>query len=93
MAFGGTVGFLEFSVPNHVYSYASFLFSFIGRGVAYTLVGITIGGSSWFRLFVALVIVLIGLAFIAVEFVPSVDLPANMNPAGMGMELQDEDVV
>lgn len=55
--------------------------------------GITIGGSSWFRLFVALVIVLIGLAFIAVEFVPSVDLPANMNPEGMGMELQDEDVV
>lgn len=61
--------------------------------LAYTLVGITIGGSSWFRLFVALVIVLIGLAFIAVEFVPSVDLPANMNPEGMGMELQDEDVV
>lgn len=33
IAFGAIIGLLEFKVPPEAYSYGSFLFSFIGRGI------------------------------------------------------------
>lgn len=93
IAFGAVIGLLEFSVPSQATTYGSFLFSFIGRGIAYTLVGVCINGASLFRIFSAIVIFLTGVAFVALEFVPSVSLPDNMNPEGMSLDVHEEDVV
>lgn len=59
----------------------------------YTLIGASINGASWFRLFAGLVIFIIGLAYIALEAVPSISTPENMSPEGISIGVQDEDIV
>lgn len=93
IAFGAIITFLEFSVPSEAYTYALFLFSFIGRGVFYTFIGASINGSSWFRLLASLLIFVVGLIYLALEAVPSISPPDNMNPEGISIGIQDEDIV
>ncbi|PVH13955.1 uncharacterized protein CXQ87_002076 [Candidozyma duobushaemuli] len=93
IGFGAVLGLLEFRVPSEAYTYGSFLFSFIGRGVFYTLIGASINGASWFRLFAGILIFVIGLVYIALEAVPSISPPENMSPEGISIGVQDEDVV
>lgn len=92
-AFGAVIGLLEFRMPTEAHTYGSFLFSFVGRGVFYTLIGASINGASWFRVFASLVIFIIGLVYIALEAVPSVLPPENMSPEGIAIGVQDEDIV
>ncbi|KAK7927731.1 Golgi apparatus membrane protein tvp15 [Apiospora marii] len=47
--FGGAVALLEFQIPPQVSRYASFMFSFIGRGVFYIFMGSILLSSDWFR--------------------------------------------
>ncbi|CAH2351430.1 golgi apparatus membrane protein Tvp15p [[Candida] railenensis] len=82
IAFGAAIGLLEFRVPPEAHSYASFLFSFIGRGVFYTFIGASINGASFFRIFTGLLIFIVGLVYISLEYVPSISLPENMNIEG-----------
>ncbi|KAL7665040.1 hypothetical protein ABC855_g2295 [[Candida] zeylanoides] len=91
IAFGATIGLLEFRVPAEAHTYGSFLFSFIGRGVFYTLIGASVNGASAFRIIAALLIFAVGVAYIALEAVPSISPPDNMNPEGVA--IHDEDVV
>ncbi|KAK8441478.1 hypothetical protein B9J08_02798 [Candidozyma auris] len=93
IGFGAVIGLLEFRVPSEAYTYGSFLFSFVGRGVFYTLIGASINGASWFRLFAGILIFVIGLVYIALEAVPSISPPENMSPEGISIGVQDEDVV
>lgn len=59
----------------------------------YTLIGASINGASWFRVFAGLVIFIIGLVYIVLEAVPSVSPPENMSPEGISIGVQDEDIV
>ncbi|EAZ63245.2 hypothetical protein PICST_80736 [Scheffersomyces stipitis CBS 6054] len=93
IAFGGIIGLLEFRVPAEAYAYGSFLFSFIGRGVFYTLIGVSINGASIFRVFAALIIFVVGLVYIGLEAIPSISPPENMNPEGISIGINDEDIV
>lgn len=93
IAYGATVGTLEFRIPSQAVTYGSFLFSFVGRGVSYILLSAIINGASWFRLFAAIIIFLVGVVFIILENVPSIGLPDNMNPEGVSLAAQEEDVV
>lgn len=71
--------------------YGSFLFSFIGRGVFYTVVAVTINGASVFRLLAALVIFLVGTVYVGLEAVPSILPPDNMNLEGVA--INDDEII
>ncbi|QKX58450.1 uncharacterized protein TRUGW13939_05574 [Talaromyces rugulosus] len=78
--FGLIVGGLEFlpQIPDYVYRYASFLFSFLGRGGFYIFVGCLLLDGHVLRYIAGSVIGIIGLGYIALEFVPSIEPPSNM---------------
>ena len=80
--FGLGTGLLEFQIPPPVSRYASFMFSFLGRGVFYIFVGmISCGGEKWWRWVAGVVVAAVGLAYVALEFVPSIEPPTNMREA------------
>lgn len=77
-------------MPAEAYAYASFLFLFIGRGVFYTFIGASIRGHSIFRVLAATIIFIIGLVYIALEAVPSISPPDNMNPEGLSLGTEED---
>ncbi|KAI7376290.1 hypothetical protein KC336_g19820, partial [Hortaea werneckii] len=76
--FGIATGLLEFQIPPQVARYASFMFSFIGRGVFYLFIGCVMIGAKWYHITPGVITAVIGIAYIALEFVPSIEPPANM---------------
>ncbi|KAI0152487.1 COPI associated [Hypoxylon sp. NC0597] len=82
--FGLAVALLEFQIPPQVSRYASFMFSFIGRGIFYIFVGSILLNNGVLRIIAGSVIGIIGLAYVALEFVPSIEPPANMREADAG---------
>lgn len=93
IAFGAVIGALEFRVPAEAYVYASFLFSFIGRGIFYTFLGVSLSGGSIFRILAGLIVFMIGVAYVVLETVPSISPPDNMNPEGAMIGLNDDEGV
>ncbi|KAI2620099.1 COPI associated [Hypoxylon sp. NC1633] len=84
IVFGLAVALLEFQIPAQVSRYASFMFSFVGRGIFYVFVGSVVLNGGWMRIVAGSVIGAVGLAYVALEFVPSVEPPANMREADAG---------
>ncbi|KAL1587952.1 hypothetical protein WHR41_03367 [Cladosporium halotolerans] len=82
--FGLATAMLEFQIPPQVARYASFMFSFIGRGVFYFFLGCVLISDKWYTYISASIIALVGLAYVALEFVPSIEPPANMRDADAG---------
>ncbi|KAF2736149.1 COPI associated [Polyplosphaeria fusca] len=82
--FGLATVYLEFQIPQQVARYASFMFSFIGRGVFYIFVGSVIVGDKWFRIIPGTVVGVVGLAYVVLEYIPSIEPPANMRDADAG---------
>ncbi|KAG9245214.1 Golgi apparatus membrane protein TVP15 [Calycina marina] len=82
--FGLTTALLEFQIPPHVSRYASFMFSFIGRGIFYIFVGSILLDEWVLNKIFGTIIGLIGIAYIALEYVPSIEPPANMREADGG---------
>ncbi|KAK8051414.1 COPI associated protein [Apiospora rasikravindrae] len=82
--FGAAVALLEFQIPPQVSRYASFMFSFIGRGVFYIFMGSILLSSDWFRGLAGSIIAFVGVAYCALEFIPSIEPPANMREADAG---------
>ncbi|KAI0860671.1 Golgi apparatus membrane protein TVP15 [Xylaria cubensis] len=82
--FGAFVGLLEFQIPPQVSRYASFMFSFIGRGIFYIFIGSILLSNHWTRYVAGSIIGLTGVAYVALEFVPSIEPPANMREADQG---------
>ncbi|OTA24441.1 hypothetical protein BTJ68_12858 [Hortaea werneckii EXF-2000] len=68
-----TTGLLEFQIPPQVARYASFMFSFIGRGVFYLFIGCVMIGAKWYHITPGVITAVIGIAYIALEFVPSIE--------------------
>jgi len=82
--FGISTALLEFQIPPQVSRYASFLFSFLGRGVFYVFVGSILLHDHFLRQIAGALIGIIGLVYIGLEFVPSIEPPANMREADGG---------
>ncbi|TGO65644.1 hypothetical protein BELL_1001g00030 [Botrytis elliptica] len=76
--FGICTALLEFQIPPQVSRYASFLFSFVGRGIFYVFVGSILLHDHVLRIIAGSLIGIIGLIYIGLEFVPSIEPPANM---------------
>jgi len=76
--FGLAIGLLEFQVPPQTKRYASFLFSFIGRGVFYIFVGSILLHCQVIRIIAGSIVGLIGVGYVVLEFVPSIEPPENM---------------
>ncbi|KAK4231262.1 Golgi apparatus membrane protein TVP15 [Podospora fimiseda] len=84
IVFGLATALLEFQIPPQVSRYASFLFSFIGRGIFYVFVGTILFHDHWSRYVAGSIIGFVGAAYIALEFVPSIEPPENMREADAG---------
>ncbi|KAL2862333.1 TVP15 family protein [Aspergillus lucknowensis] len=84
--FGLIVAGLEFlpNVPDYVYRYASFLFSFLGRGVFYVFIGCILLHDHVLRIIAGSIVGFFGLAYVALEFVPSIEPPSNMRETDQG---------
>ncbi|ODV62500.1 uncharacterized protein ASCRUDRAFT_69296 [Ascoidea rubescens DSM 1968] len=92
IAFGLLVGYLEFNVPPQVINYASFLFSFIGRGFFYLLIGTIVGHDHFLKVFPGFIIALVGIGYIVLEFIPTIMPPENMRSEGT-LNVDDDDVI
>ena len=75
---------LEFQIPPQVSRYASFLFSLIGRGVFYIFVGSILLHDHVLRVIAGSIVGLVGVGYVVLEFVPSIEPPANMREADAG---------
>ncbi|PGH29802.1 hypothetical protein GX50_07441 [[Emmonsia] crescens] len=77
------VGALEFipQPPSYLSRHASFLFSFLGRGIFYVFVGSIILEGSVLRIIAGTIVGIIGLGYVALEFVPSIEPPSTMREA------------
>jgi len=82
--FGLATALLEFQIPPQLSRYASFLFSFVGRGVFYVFIGSIILSHGVLYYIPGTIIGVIGVAYVVLEFVPSIEPPANMREADGG---------
>ncbi|KAI9732173.1 MAG: Late Golgi vesicles protein [Cirrosporium novae-zelandiae] len=82
--FGLGVGLLEFQIPPYVSRYASFMFSFLGRGIFYIFVGSILLHDHVLRVIAGSIIGLVGVGYALLEFVPSIEPPSNMREADAG---------
>jgi len=79
IVFGLVTALLEFQIPPQTSRYASFLFSFLGRGVFYIFVAsILIHDKNILRIIAGSIIGLVGVSYVGLEFVPSIEPPENM---------------
>ncbi|KKA30709.1 hypothetical protein TD95_004194, partial [Thielaviopsis punctulata] len=84
LGFGAGIGLLEFQIPPQTARFASFLLSFLGRGVFYFFLGsILADGGIMFQIMGG-VTGLIGLVYIGLEFFPVVEAPASMREVDAG---------
>ncbi|KAH8154772.1 uncharacterized protein LAJ45_01303 [Morchella importuna] len=76
--FGLATMLLEFQTPPQLSRYASFLFSFLGRGIFYIFVGSILLHDHILREIAGSIVGLVGVAYVALEYVPSIEPPENM---------------
>ncbi|KAJ5159884.1 uncharacterized protein N7482_006888 [Penicillium canariense] len=86
IVFGLVVAGLEFlpNVPDHAYRYASFLFSFLGRGIFYIFVGCILLHDHVLRQIAASIVGITGISYLVLEFIPSIEPPSNMRESDQG---------
>ncbi|KAJ5900965.1 uncharacterized protein N7473_005035 [Penicillium subrubescens] len=86
IVFGLVVAGLEFlpNVPDYVYRYASFLFSFLGRGIFYIFVGCIMLHGHVLREIAASIVGITGIGYLVLEFIPSIEPPSNMRESDQG---------
>ncbi|EPE28349.1 hypothetical protein GLAREA_09469 [Glarea lozoyensis ATCC 20868] len=82
--FGLAVLLLEFQIPPQLSRYASFLFSFLGRGIFYIFCGSILIGDGTINNIIGGAIALVGVAYAVLEFIPSIEPPQNMREADGG---------
>lgn len=88
---GILIGYLEFSIPPKLFTYASSFFSFLGRGAIYILIAVLNLHGSFIRLIIALIILVIGVVYVVLEFLPSIQPPANMQgEQGLSDDILDD---
>lgn len=91
IALSALIVYLEFKVPSNLYKYASFYFSFFGRGLLHILLGIMLFHGGPFKLITALFLVLSGIAYCLFQFLPMVEEPDNFKIAGSSLSIGDDE--
>ncbi|KAK7203134.1 COPI associated protein-domain-containing protein [Myxozyma melibiosi] len=86
LLFGSLVIAAEFSIPTQIARYASFLMSFLGRGLFYVFMGALVLSPGPLRVVGGAVIILVGAIYIVLEFTPSIEPPTNMRSDEYGYE-------
>ncbi|PHH80991.1 hypothetical protein CDD82_1410 [Ophiocordyceps australis] len=89
IVFGLSIALLEFQIPPQISRYASFLFSFLGRGAFYIFLGCLLLGDMILQNIAGGIVGIIGVAYVLLEFIPSIEPPSNMREAdvaGWGAE-------
>lgn len=81
---GAAIVLLEFQIPPQIARYASFLFSFIGRGAFYIFAGAILLDEHILNIIFGSVIALIGAIYVILDFIPSIEPPQNMREADAG---------
>ncbi|GMG40615.1 unnamed protein product [Ambrosiozyma monospora] len=90
-ALGALIGYLEFKIPPELFTYASSFFSFLGRGLIYILIAILNFHGGWLRILAAVLVLLVGLLYAALEFIPSIQAPENMQgEQGLATDVLDD---
>ncbi|KAL7899280.1 putative COPI-coated vesicle protein [Trichoderma sp. TUCIM 5745] len=84
IVFGLAIALLEFQVPPQVSRYASFLFSFIGRGVFYIFIGGLLLGDKAVANVAGGIVGIAGIGYVGLEFVPLIEPPSSMREADSG---------
>ncbi|KAM0465542.1 hypothetical protein ACHAPV_001594 [Trichoderma viride] len=84
IVFGLAIALLEFQVPPQVSRYANFLFSFIGRGVFYILIGGLLLGDKAIANVAGGIVGIAGIGYVGLEFVPLIEPPSSMREADSG---------
>ncbi|VUC19950.1 unnamed protein product [Clonostachys rosea] len=84
IVFGLSIALLEFQIPAQVSHYAPFLFSFAGRGVFYLLLSGLLLGGGIIGTIAGIIVGVVGVGYIALEFIPSIEPPSNMREADAG---------
>ncbi|KAF2396532.1 COPI associated [Trichodelitschia bisporula] len=79
--FGCSTILLEIQIPAQVSRYASFMFSFLGRGLFYIFIGCVIFGDNWWKYLAGGLITLVGIGYSVLEYIPSIEPPMNMRDA------------
>ncbi|SLM35069.1 Golgi apparatus membrane protein TVP15 [Lasallia pustulata] len=82
--FGLATALLEFQIPPYVSRYASFLFSFLGRGIFYIFVGSILLHDNILRKIAGSIVAITGVAYVVLEYIPSIEPPQNMRDADAG---------
>jgi len=84
--FGLAVAGLELlpQVPPYLPRYASFLFSFLGRGIFYIFVGSILLEGFVLRYVAGAIVGITGVGYCALEFLPQIEPPSNMRDADAG---------
>ncbi|KOS18015.1 Golgi apparatus membrane protein tvp15 [Escovopsis weberi] len=82
--FGLSIALLEFQIPPQISRYANFLFSLIGRGIFYIFIGSMLINKSTLSYISGGSVVLVGIGYVVLEFIPSIEPPANMREADAG---------
>ncbi|KAF2677155.1 COPI associated [Lentithecium fluviatile CBS 122367] len=82
--FGVATALLEIQIPPQVARYASFMFSFLGRGIFYIFIGSVAVGEHWWRILPGSIVGVVGVGYVVLEYIPSIEPPANMRDADAG---------
>ncbi|CAR25209.1 Tvp15p [Lachancea thermotolerans CBS 6340] len=82
--------YLEFRVPPNLYRYASFYFSFFGRGLCLILLSLLLSYGGVFKILVSILLFLSGLVYVILEFVPSIQEPENFRPEGSSIAVGED---
>ncbi|EQL03042.1 hypothetical protein G6O67_000729 [Ophiocordyceps sinensis] len=87
--FGLAIALLEFQIPPQISRYASFLFSFVGRGAFYIFLGCLLLGDMVLQKIAGGIVGIVGVAYVVLEFIPSIEPPTNMREAdGAGWDAE-----
>lgn len=83
--------YLEFKVPPNLYRFASFYFSFLGRGISYILLSFLINFGGIFKVLITTLTFLMGTAYITFQFLPQIEEPQNFRGEGSPITVDGDD--
>ncbi|KAG2211771.1 hypothetical protein INT46_003711 [Mucor plumbeus] len=76
--FGIMTAIFEFRLPVIITQFASFMFSFMGRGIFYTFLGAITLNYGGLALASGIIVAVFGVAYIALHFFKNIEAPSNM---------------
>ncbi|SCV04317.1 LAMI_0H15148g1_1 [Lachancea mirantina] len=91
LALSVPIVYLEFRVPPNLYRFASFYFSFIGRGLLYMLLALLVSFGGVFKILIAAIVFTMGGVFVGFQFVPTIQEPENFRAEGNSIAVGDDD--